>query len=143
MAFGTPPVPSPPVAPPKPVLELADEEVVVPGPAAAPAAAAAPPRPAAPPMPKPATAPAARSFAAPARPAPVAPAKPAAPAVAAATVPDGQFAGKLDGLGLSSEQIDAVLALSREVIEQVVWEVVPDLAETMIREEIARLMRES
>jgi hypothetical protein len=32
-----------------------------------------------------------------------------------------------------------VLALSREVIERVVWEVVPDLAETVIREEIQRL----
>jgi hypothetical protein len=32
-----------------------------------------------------------------------------------------------------------VLALSRDVIEKVVWEVVPDLAETLIREEIRRL----
>ncbi|MBX3252269.1 MAG: response regulator, partial [Myxococcales bacterium] len=72
-------------------------------------------------------------------PAPVAPAA----TVAAATAPDGQLASKLDGLGLSSAQVDAVLALSREVIEQVVWEVVPDLAETLIREEIARLMREA
>jgi hypothetical protein len=32
--------------------------------------------------------------------------------------------------------------LSREVVERVVWEVVPQLAETLIREEIARLMRE-
>jgi hypothetical protein len=34
------------------------------------------------------------------------------------------------------------LALSREVIEQVVWEVVPVLAETMIQEEIKRLTSE-
>ena len=32
-----------------------------------------------------------------------------------------------------------VLALSRDVIEKVVWEVVPDLAETLISEEIRRL----
>jgi hypothetical protein len=32
-----------------------------------------------------------------------------------------------------------VLALSREIVEQVVWEVVPTLAETMIKEEIQRL----
>jgi hypothetical protein len=35
-----------------------------------------------------------------------------------------------------------VLALSREVIEQVVWEVVPDLAEVLIKEEIRRLTAE-
>jgi hypothetical protein len=45
----------------------------------------------------------------------------------------------LESLGLSSEQLDAVLALSREIVEQVVWEVVPTLAETMIKEEIQRL----
>jgi CheY-like chemotaxis protein len=49
---------------------------------------------------------------------------------------------KLDEIGLKPEQIEAVLALSREVIEQVVWEVVPDLAETIIREEIKRLTSE-
>jgi hypothetical protein len=43
---------------------------------------------------------------------------------------------------LTSEQVDAVLTLSREVIEQAVWEVVPTLAETLIKEEIARLTRE-
>jgi hypothetical protein len=40
---------------------------------------------------------------------------------------------------LSPDQVAAVLALSREVIERVVWEVVPELAETMIKEEIRRL----
>ena len=64
----------------------------------------------------------------------------AVPAVAAATIASaGDLAKKLDRLGLSPEQIDGVLALSREVIEKVVWEVVPDLAETLIREEIRRL----
>lgn len=70
----------------------------------------------------------------------------AAPAPAAVTAPtpiaaavDGQLAGKLEGLGLTSDQAQAVLALSREVLEKVVWEVVPVLAETMIKEEIARL----
>ena len=55
---------------------------------------------------------------------------------------NGQFAGKLGDLGLTSAQIEAVLALSREVVERVVWEVVPQLAETMIKEEITRLTRE-
>jgi hypothetical protein len=58
-----------------------------------------------------------------------------APVVAATS----SLAAKLDGLGLSKEQVEGVLALSREVIEQVVWEVVPDLAEQLIKEEIKRL----
>ncbi len=49
---------------------------------------------------------------------------------------------KLQGLGLTKEQVLGVLALSREVVEQVVWEVVPALAETMIKEEIERLTAE-
>jgi hypothetical protein len=49
------------------------------------------------------------------------------------------MAERLDGLGLTADQVQGVLALSREVIERVVWEVVPDLAETLIREEIRRL----
>ena len=39
-------------------------------------------------------------------------------------------------------QVEAVLALSREVVERVVWEVVPQLAETIIKEEIARLTKD-
>jgi CheY-like chemotaxis protein len=50
-----------------------------------------------------------------------------------------EMAGKLSGMGLTPAQVDGVLALSREVIERVVWEVVPTLAETIIREEIKRL----
>ena len=45
-------------------------------------------------------------------------------------------------MGLTPAQVEGVLALSREVIEQVVWEVVPQLAETLIKEEIARLTKE-
>lgn len=52
------------------------------------------------------------------------------------------MAEKLSGLGLTPAQADAVLALSREVVERVVWEVVPVLAETIIKEEIARLTKE-
>ncbi len=54
---------------------------------------------------------------------------------------NGQLAGKLGELGLSQSQADAVLELSREVVERVVWEVVPQLAEALIKEEIARLTR--
>jgi len=46
------------------------------------------------------------------------------------------------GLGLTPAQVDSIVALSREVVERVVWEVVPQLAETLIREEIARLTRD-
>lgn len=53
----------------------------------------------------------------------------------------GGMEAKLGELGLTPEQVAAVLALSREVIEQVVWEVVPSLAETLIKEEIARLTK--
>jgi CheY-like chemotaxis protein len=77
------------------------------------------------------------------KPAAAAPQRATAPggmqAAAAATAGGGDLAKKLDGLGLNAEQIQGVLSLSREVIEKVVWEVVPDLAETLIREEIRRL----
>lgn len=46
---------------------------------------------------------------------------------------------RLGDLGLTKEQMEGVLTLSRELVEQVVWEVVPVLAETLIKEEIARL----
>lgn len=71
-------------------------------------------------------------------PAPVA-AAPASPLAAAAAA---GLAGKLEGLGLTRDQVAAVLSLSREVVEQAVWEVVPVLAETLIKEEIARLTAE-
>lgn len=69
--------------------------------------------------------------------------KPSAPEGAARVdlTPSG-LSGRLEGLGLTPEQVDGVLKISREVIEQVVWEVVPDLAEVLIREEIDRLTNE-
>jgi DNA-binding response OmpR family regulator len=68
-------------------------------------------------------------------------APPAAPSPVAAAV-DAQLGEKIAGLGLSPAQADAVLALSREVVERIVWEVVPVLAETLIKEEIKRLTSE-
>jgi CheY-like chemotaxis protein len=68
----------------------------------------------------------------------------AAPVPAMAATLNGSAGGleaRLAGLGLSAEQVAAVLVLSREVIEQAVWEVVPTLAETLIKEEIARLTK--
>jgi hypothetical protein len=77
-----------------------------------------------------------------AAPHPPAPSPPAAATVAAAAATNGQLAAKLQHLGLTEAQVSAVLALSREVVEKVVWEVVPVLAETMIKEEIKRLTSE-
>jgi CheY-like chemotaxis protein len=68
-------------------------------------------------------------------------AAPAPVAASAAAHVNGQMAGKLEQLGLTPAQAEAVLALSREVVERVVWEVVPVLAETIIKEEISRLTR--
>lgn len=66
--------------------------------------------------------------------------KPAAVAQAiASTGANEVMTSKLAQMGLSKEQIEGVLALSHDVIERVVWEVVPTLAETIIREEIKRL----
>jgi CheY-like chemotaxis protein len=114
-------------------------------PAPAPAAPAAPapvaqhvPATALPRQPVAAAPPAAPPAPAPAPAAPVA----HAPIAAIAAAANGQLAGKLGDLGLTSVQADAVLALSREVIERVVWEVVPQLAEALIKEEIARLTRD-
>lgn len=43
-------------------------------------------------------------------------------------------------VALDEEQLRALLAsVSREVIERIVWEVVPDLAETIIKEEIRKI----
>jgi len=86
-----------------------------------------------------------------ARPAAVA-AKPAAPTTPAAAKPivshvaakaDGDLAAKLHTLGLTKDQVEGVLALSHELVERVVWEVVPVLAETMIKEELKRLTDEA
>jgi CheY-like chemotaxis protein len=48
---------------------------------------------------------------------------------------------KLEGMGLSAAQVTAILALTKDVVEKVVWEVVPPLAEQLIKEEIARITK--
>jgi len=52
-----------------------------------------------------------------------------------------QTTARASAMGLTPDQADAIGRLTKEVVERVVWEVVPDLAETIIREEIRRLMR--
>jgi CheY-like chemotaxis protein len=103
-------------------------------PAQPPVAARPPSSPQAAPPPAPAARPAAPPVPAPAAPAP---APPTAAAVSAQLPPD--LESKLAGLGLTRDQVSGVLALSKDVVEQVVWEVVPMLAEVMIKEEIKRL----
>ncbi len=63
-------------------------------------------------------------------------------AAAAAVIGGAALESKLQGLGLTREQVAGVLAISKDVVEQVVWEVVPVLAEALIREEIQRLTAE-
>jgi CheY-like chemotaxis protein len=68
---------------------------------------------------------------------------PAAPVQAAAAVNEAlshSVVERLETLGLTPDQVEGVLKLSAEVVERVVWEVVPDLAEAMIREELHRLV---
>lgn len=45
------------------------------------------------------------------------------------------------GAGLTPDQVAALQRLSAEVIERIVWEVVPDLAEAIIREQIEKLLQ--
>ncbi len=130
IAFGAPPIPAPgasgpsgssarpaakPATPSVPALELVPEpELEISEPAAP------PPRPAA------------------------APQKPSAASSEAApeASSDAALQERLRALGLSEEQLAGVLQITREAVERVVWEVVPDLAETIIREEIRRLTTE-
>ncbi len=99
------------------------------GPPVAPAARAAAPAPAA----------AAHAPPPAARPAAAAAAAAAGPAISAAV--NGAIQQRLGDSGLTPAQVDAIAALSRDIVERVVWEVVPVLAETIIKEEIARLTK--
>jgi DNA-binding response OmpR family regulator len=116
-------------------------------PAAAPARPAPIPRtppPAMPPPPGRSAAPAPRGVAASAAAtAPPAAAQAFGGAVGNAVATNGAaLRARLENLDLTPEQTQAILTLSREVIERVVWEVVPVLAEALIKEEIQRLTRE-
>jgi len=74
--------------------------------------------------------------------APAAPA-PAAPAVAAAAqAPVVEQATQAVAAAGTGDSPEAISAAARDIIEKVVWEVVPELAETLIREEIQRLMQD-
>ncbi len=62
------------------------------------------------------------------------------PVAAPAFVPPPAAPAFAEAGSLDEEQLKALLSrVSRDVIERIVWEVVPDLAETIIKEEIRKL----
>jgi hypothetical protein len=48
----------------------------------------------------------------------------------------GERLAELSGLEPGSPELIALLKLSTEVVERIVWEIVPELAETIIRENL-------
>lgn len=125
-------------------------------PNAPPSAAAAPtliPQAPAPSSPQPSS-PQPAAFSAPAASAPSSAPTPAAPASSAPSANFGAAVVEQASAAVNErvtaaaasngETVDtaAVSAATREIIEKVVWEVVPELAETLIKEEIARLLKE-
>ena len=69
-----------------------------------------------------------------------APASTAIPAAARAVAAE-RAAEKMAHLAASGPEYAAIAQLSREIIEQIAWEVVPELAEAIIRSELERLMQ--
>jgi hypothetical protein len=63
------------------------------------------------------------------------PRAPAAPSPAAVSASVDQ---KLAAIAAKGPEYEAIAKLSREVIEQVVWEIVPELAEAIIREHLEK-----
>jgi CheY-like chemotaxis protein len=94
---------------------------------------AAPPVQARPSAPAPAPAPAAPSTPA------FRPSSPFAPSAPVAAAVSNVVAQKMSALAARGPEYEAIAKFSREIIEQVVWEVVPELAEAIIRQEVDRL----
>ena len=67
----------------------------------------------------------------------VAPPTAPAPLVAAVSSVIDQ---KVAAIAARGREYEAIAKLSREIIEQVVWEVVPELAEVIIKQELDRLV---
>jgi hypothetical protein len=64
----------------------------------------------------------------------------AGPRIAESVAP--RVADAVASLAAKGPEYEAIANLSREMIEQVVWEVVPDLAEAIIKAELDRLVKE-
>jgi CheY-like chemotaxis protein len=75
---------------------------------------------------------------APVVPAPHAPAPPVLPATPAAAAVSAVVDQKMAAFAAKGPEYEAIAKLSREIIEQIVWEVVPELAEAIIREQVAK-----
>jgi CheY-like chemotaxis protein len=139
-----------PAAPPRAAAPAAAPRAAAPRPAPTPAPAPA----AAKPAPRPAPAPA-RTVASPAGPGPAR--VPASPSAAPGSIPiaipipftaaNSPTPGMLERIraaagqngavaGLDPAAVSALLQLTHEVVEQIVWEVVPDLAEELIKQKV-------
>jgi hypothetical protein len=71
---------------------------------------------------------------------PMRPLSTAAKAALAAAMPRAlAIAAREHGLDPEGPEMLALLTLSKEVVERIVWEVVPDLAEAIIRENLEQL----
>ncbi|HVU52160.1 MAG TPA: response regulator, partial [Polyangia bacterium] len=66
-------------------------------------------------------------------PAPIRPATPVASSVVGNLVDQ-----KVAAIAARGPEYEALARLSREVIEQIVWEIVPELADAIIREQVAK-----
>ncbi len=120
-ALGGTPVPQPPPQAPAPVAPSAAP--TAPGPTRQ-------PPPAMPARPAPAPLPGSDALAK------------AAQRVAAAGMLASQQAAVAQGLDPRGVEYDAIAKLSREVIERIAWEVVPELAEIILREHVERLKKQ-
>lgn len=146
-AVAPPPAPeAPPMAPPEPAPMAPPEPAPMappePAPMAAPPAAAPAPEPFAAPEPAPMAAPPA---APPAPEAPMAAPEPGPFAAPPAAAPEAPPTGAGAALGsMSKEEILAMVdKIARDVIEEVVWEVVPELAEELLRTELIDKVRKA
>jgi len=63
---------------------------------------------------------------------------PAAPAPLSPAAVGQSIDQKLAAISARGPEYEAIAKLSREIIEQVVWEVVPDLAEAIIRDHLEK-----
>jgi hypothetical protein len=68
-----------------------------------------------------------------------APASAQTPSVSVSAVISSAVAQKVAAIAARGPEYEAIAKLSREIIEQIVWEVVPELAEVIIRQEVDRL----
>jgi len=142
MVMATPPAPAIPVVAKPSLPPPSSASPVLPAPVRPPVPRFSPPLPAAPtaptapvmrrvPTPVPSTAGGSGAVIAPVR------ASASSPVLTAAV--SAAVDQKIEALAARGPEYEAIVKLSREIIEQVVWEVVPELAETIIRQEIDRL----